>query len=133
MTQITTGRCLCGDVSFQISGAFELFFLCHCSRCRKGSGSAHAANLFATTAELNWLSGQDQVQTFRLPETRHQRSFCTTCGSPLPTSVKGLLVVPAGSLDTPVTLRPTAHICLSSRADWEDGLEHAPRLEGMPG
>ena len=41
-----SGTCLCGAVRFEISGSFERFYLCHCSRCRKGSGSAHAANLF---------------------------------------------------------------------------------------
>jgi hypothetical protein len=46
MTQTVTGSCLCGAVSFEVSGAFDSFFLCHCSRCRKDTGSAHAANLF---------------------------------------------------------------------------------------
>ncbi|HEV7286358.1 MAG TPA: GFA family protein, partial [Kaistia sp.] len=70
------GSCLCGRATYEIHGDFQSFFLCHCSRCRKDSGSAHGANLFSTEARLEWLSGQDRVKTFRLPETRHQRSFC---------------------------------------------------------
>ncbi|EIM72045.1 glutathione-dependent formaldehyde-activating protein [Nitratireductor aquibiodomus RA22] len=44
-----------------------------------------------------------------------------------------MIVVPAGSLDTPVDVRPNAHICLSSRANWDDGLDEVTRLDGLPG
>lgn len=135
MTQITPGSCLCGAVRFEISGDFDAFFLCHCTRCRKGSGSAHGANLFANGAKIAWLAGKGEIASFRLSGTRHQRSFCRTCGSALPgTQMDGaLLVVPAGSLDGPVDIRPTAHICCDSRADWDAGLADIPHLPGLPG
>ena len=132
MTEKHQGSCLCGAVRFEIDGAFEHFFLCHCSRCRKGSGSAHGANLFATQAELAWLSGEDKVTSFALAGTRHARSFCSTCGAALPGVQGPLLVVPAGSLDTPVTQRPDAHINVSSRADWDCSLEDVPSFDALP-
>jgi len=129
------GSCLCGAARFEVSGDFQSFFLCHCSRCRKDSGSAHGANLFSTEARLDWLSGEEKVRTFQLPETRHQRSFCADCGSALPGLQMGgaLLVVPAGSLDSPLPTRPNAHINVASRADWDDHLEEIPHLDGLPG
>ena len=129
------GSCLCGAARFEVSGDFQSFFLCHCSRCRKDSGSAHGANLFSTEARLDWLSGEEKVRTFQLPETRHQRSFCADCGSALPgLQMDGaLLVVPAGSLDSPLPMRPNAHINVASRADWDERLEQIPRLDGLPG
>lgn len=135
MTGKTSGSCLCGAVRFDISGDFDAFFLCHCARCRKGSGSAHGANLFASNATIEWLAGESDVASFRLSGTRHERSFCRTCGSALPgAQVDGaLLVVPAGSLDGPVDIRPTAHICCDSRADWDAGLADIPHLPGLPG
>ncbi|MCX5519392.1 GFA family protein [Kaistia defluvii] len=135
MTNLHHGSCLCGAARFEISGDFQSFFLCHCSRCRKDSGSAHGANLFSTEARLNWLSGQDRVKTFRLPATRHQRSFCADCGSALPgAQMEGaLLVVPAGSLDSVVPIRPNAHINVASRANWDEHLEDIPHLDGLPG
>ena len=135
MTQKSEGSCQCGAVKFQVSGPFESFFLCHCSRCRKDTGSAHAANLFSTVAKITWLSGEDRIKTYRVPESRHEKSFCSECGSAVPgIQMDGaLLVVPAGSLDTPVDIRPNAHICLSSRANWDDGLDEVTRLEDLPG
>lgn len=131
----TPGSCLCGAVKFEISGGFDAFFLCHCSRCRKNSGSAHGANLFAASASIDWLSGEEAVASFRLPDTRHERSFCRTCGSALPVEQMdgALLVVPAGSLDGPVDIRPTAHICCASRAEWDADLIDVPHMDGLPG
>jgi len=129
-----SGSCLCGAVTFEADGDFDSFFLCHCGHCRKDTGSAHAANLFSTTARLTWLSGEDKVQTFTLPGTRHTKAFCRNCGSALPSlQMDGtMVVVPAGSLDTPVGQVPAAHIFTASRADWDERLEDIPGFESFP-
>jgi hypothetical protein len=128
------GSCLCGEVRFEVEGVFEKFFLCHCEYCRKDTGSAHAANLFSKTATLTWLSGEDKTTFFNLPATRHCRRFCSTCGSALPYSTGGkYLIVPAGSLDTDVSIRPDAHIFVASKANWDDGLEEVVRIDHFPG
>jgi hypothetical protein len=134
MTHSASGGCLCGAAKFSISGKFERFFLCHCSRCRKDSGSAHSANLFSSDAELEWLAGHDKVRTFVLPGTRHAKSFCIECGSALPSlQMKGaLLVVPAGSLDSTIPIQPDARILYGSRAEWTDWLCDVPRIDGLP-
>lgn len=135
MTQKTTGSCQCGAVRFEISGSFDAFFLCHCSRCRKDTGSAHGANLFSSSAQIAWLSGEGNVKTYRVPDTRHEKSFCAECGAALPrVQMNGaLLVVPAGSLDSPIDMRPNAHICCASRASWDSHLEDIPKMDGLPG
>ena len=126
------GSCLCGAVQFSIDGAFERFYLCHCSHCRKDTGSAHAANLFSSTARLEWVSGLENVRTFTLPGTRHARSFCATCGSALPHASEGMLVVPAGSLDTALAMAADAHIFTASRAGWDHDLACAPDFPAFP-
>ncbi len=128
------GSCLCGEVKFQINGDFDSFYLCHCEHCQKDTGSAHAANLFSQSARLLWQSGETAVSTFNLPGTRHSKSFCKLCGSALPNIQMGgaLLVVPAGSLDSELTIRPTAHIFTSSKASWESALDALPAFETLP-
>jgi hypothetical protein len=134
MTHQHLGSCLCGQVRFKIEGDFEHFFLCHCEYCRKDTGSAHAANLFSSTAHLTWISGQAKVTEFRLPSTRHARCFCAVCGSALPCqrTEGSLLMVPAGSLDSEVSIKPNAHIFASSRASWDEGLEALPAFATFP-
>jgi hypothetical protein len=121
-------------VHFEVEGGFDRFYLCHCEHCRKGTGSAHAANLFSFSSRLEWTGGQELITRFDLPSTRHTRSFCSICGSALPSvQMNGtLLVVPAGSLDTDVGVRPDAHIFMSSRAAWDSGLEQVPMLDRLP-
>jgi hypothetical protein len=134
MSDKHTGSCLCGAVHFEVEGDFERFYLCHCQRCRKDSGSAHGANLFSSRATLKWRCGEDKVTVFNLPNTRHRHCFCSTCGSALPDmQMNGtLLKVPAGSLDTDVLIRPDAHIFCSSKANWDDALEQVPRVDRLP-
>jgi hypothetical protein len=128
------GSCLCGAISFEVEGDFERFYLCHCQRCRKDSGSAHGANLFSSTARLNWLSGEEKVTVFNLPNTRHRHCFCSTCGSALPDlQMNGtLLKVPAGTLDSDVRIRPDAHIFVASKANWDEALEDVPTVAQLP-
>lgn len=134
MPRLSTGSCQCKAVQYEISGQFESFFLCHCTRCQKDTGSAHAANLFSQTATINWLCGQDKITTYNLPETLHQKSFCSVCGAAVPTmqAEETLLVVPAGSLDSKVTIRPNAHIFISSRASWDHNLDDIPKIDTLP-
>jgi hypothetical protein len=134
MSSQHSGSCLCGAVRFEVAGTLDRFYLCHCAHCRKDTGSAHAANLFSSSATLRWLSGEDQVRVFNLPSTRHRHAFCATCGSALPdVQMEGaLLKVPAGSLDSPVLMRPDAHIFCASRADWDDALEEIPKAGKLP-
>jgi hypothetical protein len=126
------GSCLCGAVRFSIVGEFERFFLCHCSHCRKDTGSAHAANLFSSTAELEWIAGKDEVSCYTLPGTRHSRCFCSSCGSAMPYVTAGMLVVPAGCLDSDTAPEPEAHIFVASKAQWDNGLADIPAFDTLP-
>lgn len=132
MTSAIRGSCQCGKVSFIVEGGFEQFYLCHCSRCRKDTGSAFGANLFSATSHITWVTGGDHLRTYRLPSTRHARSFCPDCGSALPTTAEGYIVVPAGCLDDDPGISPTAHICFDSRAAWDNGLGSVRKLGGLP-
>lgn len=127
------GSCLCGTVKFEVSGDFDSFYLCHCKYCQKDTGSAHAANLFSKTAQLTWLTGKEAITSFTLPGTRHSKSFCKLCGSALPnTQTEGVLVVPAGCLDTECTLAPTAHIFTSRKAAWDSQINEVPEFAQLP-
>ncbi len=134
MGNIKKGSCLCSKVCFEVVGDFESFFLCHCKYCQKDTGSAHGANLFSTTAKLVWVRGEEMVKSFTLPGTAHSKSFCSNCGSALPSiQMAGkLLVTPAGSLDEVVSIKPNAHIFMSSKADWDMDLDKIDKIEGLP-
>ena len=118
---ILKGSCLCGSVTFQVSGEPKRFYHCHCSRCRKATGTGHASNLFVQPGTLEWLAGQDQIRAFKVPQAiRFTNNFCGTCGSRLPRQAKDsdMVMIPTGSLDDEPTLKPQARIFSASRASW---------------
>ncbi len=128
------GSCLCGKLKYEVEGNFGTFYLCHCKYCQKDTGSAHAANLFSSSAKLHWLTDTNCIMTFQLPTTRHIKSFCNQCGSAVPSLQLDdkLLVVPAGSLDTEVQITPTAHLFCKSRARWDHQLESIQQFDQYP-
>lgn len=128
------GSCLCGKVTFEVRGDFQSFYLCHCRFCRKDTGSAHAANLFAPSATLHWLTGEHLVKTFDYQASGHIKSFCKECGSALPNVQQdgSLVVVPAGCLDSEVPIRPNAHIFAADKANWDHDLQHIHVFDGLP-
>ncbi len=138
-----TGSCLCGEVTYSISGHLGIFQYCHCSRCRKFTGSAFAANLLVPPAAFRWRRGEELVGRYEVAEAKHfATSFCRHCGSSLPWLGKRgkAVVVPAGSLDVDPGIRPFQNIFFASRAPWyvEPGSlpEHdelPPRRDDAPG
>ncbi len=121
MSEAFSGACLCGTVAYQGSGTPVRFYHCHCKRCRKATGAAHASNVFYKLGEFEFVTGEDQTASYKVPDAeRFGNTFCTNCGSRLPRVVPNLslVMVPAGSLDTTPSLKPMARIFWESRADW---------------
>jgi hypothetical protein len=115
------GSCLCGAVQFEVTPPFSGFRYCYCSRCRKASGSAHAANLFLPEARFAWRRGEALVRHFDLPGAkRFAVSFCGECGSRVPHKIRTRedYLIPAGSLDEDPNARPENGIFWDSRARW---------------
>jgi hypothetical protein len=130
------GSCLCRNVQYEIAGEIGEFGYCHCTSCRKASGSAHAANAPVERAQFRLVSGADTLREFQSSPSR-VRTFCSRCGSPIYAylaATPDIIRIRLGSLDTPFTKSPQAHTWVSDKAAWEpidDGLpqfdEWAPR------
>ena len=131
---ILRGSCLCGAVKYEVAGEVQRFYHCHCSRCRKATGTGHATNLFLQPAALRWLSGQEHIRTFKLPEAvRFTNQFCAVCGGRLPRQPQdNTVVMPAGSMDNEPAIKPEARIFTGSRASWSCSGDELPVHEGAP-
>jgi hypothetical protein len=46
------GSCLCGAIQYEVLGLGNYFGFDHCSRCRKATGSAFAAEVICNAAEF---------------------------------------------------------------------------------
>jgi len=120
-TESLAGSFLCGSVRFEITPPFSAFRYCHCSRCQKATGSAHAANAFVPAARFAWRAGESLLKQFDLPGAqRFAVSFCAHCGTRMPHRVRGRddFLIPAGVLDQAPAQRPENSIFWGSRAPW---------------
>ena len=119
--QSITGSCLCGSVRFEIKPPLSGFRYCHCSRCRKATGSAHAANVFLPEKQFKWLSGEALVKRFDLSGAqRFSVWFCAQCGTRVPHKIRTTenVLIPAGLLDSDPGMRPEYSIFWGSKAPW---------------
>jgi hypothetical protein len=132
---VLRGRCLCGDVAFELAGLPDVVQNCHCSRCRRARSAAHATNAFFKREQLTWIDGEDRIESFALPGAkRFGQAFCRRCGSAVPRVVAstGYVVVPCGGLDDPPGRLPRGHIFMGSKAPWHEVTDALPRWEELP-
>jgi hypothetical protein len=132
---VVRGRCLCGDIAFELAGAPEVVQNCHCSRCRRARSAAHATNARFRREQLTWLRGEDRIASYPLPGAkRFGQDFCRRCGSPVARVVgsTGYVVVPCGSLDDPPGLPPRGHIFTGSKAPWFEIADGRPQWNELP-
>jgi hypothetical protein len=120
-------------VQIQISGEISDIIHCHCSLCRKNSGTAFATNGFINAADFEIISGEDNLSIFSFKPGRN-RHFCSNCGSPVYSSNEQEPLryrIRLGILDTDIIERPSSHNFVSSKANWEDLDVELPRYDSF--
>ena len=75
------GSCLCGEVKIEV-GQISSIIHCHCSLCRKSSGTAFATNGFVNASEFKITAGAENISFYEMKPGR-KRHFCKTCASPI--------------------------------------------------
>ena len=136
MSEISvSGSCLCGSISYTATGQSNKFWHCHCSRCRKATGTGHASNILMRPDTFEWTAGENLLKSFQVPDAKLFRTvFCTVCGSPMPRVApdSSFALIPAGSIDGDPGIRPNGRIYQDSRADWSCATEDLPLYETYP-
>ena len=120
---MATGRCLCGAVSYDLTGDLIATAVCHCSHCQRQSGGAFSVNLIAHESQLH-VDGE--LRTFE-DRGEHgddvyvRRRFCSVCGSPIVSELAksaGIIAVKAGTLDDTSGVLPTVEAWCVDRQPW---------------
>jgi hypothetical protein len=127
-----SGSCLCEGVKFTLDGEYTKIDKCHCSLCRKVSGSGHCACVLTYAENLTWVHGEDLVTTYQHSET-YTPSFCRRCGSPVPLIGKNeYCFVPVGCLDQEPGVGIWKHLFVGSKAAWDVIGDDAPQYDERP-
>ena len=125
-----TGSCLCGSVSYEISGELQPIQICHCQMCRTAQGSAFATNTPVSSKSFRIVSGQSEIKEYESSPGKY-RAFCGKCGSPIysrrddaPEGVR----IRAGLLNEAVPMKPIAHFYTASKANWWEINDSLPKF-----
>jgi len=126
------GQCLCGAVHYRATGAIRPVIACHCSQCRRATGSFMMAT--AAMRETLTIEGAENLTWFVSSDTA-RRGFCRICGSNLFWEGKDLpyTCITAGSLDSPTGLTLDRHIYVADKGDYyriADGVAQSQVFEG---
>jgi len=129
---VIKGSCLCGAVSYEITGSFKVMGNWHCSICRKSHGAAFATWGIIDSDQFRWTSGEEYVQGYESSPGR-QRCFCKRCGSPLVSTHSGRVgEVVVGTVDGDPGARPGEHLFVGSKAPWYEIANALPQFEEWP-
>lgn len=125
------GSCHCGQVVFEIAGRTGPMGSCHCSRCRKHTGSAFHTLVLVRRDAFRFVAGASSVRRFDDPDPRFAlgRCFCTTCGASLG-EPNGADVFPisAALLDDDPGRPMSGHEWVADKAPWFALCDAAPRF-----
>lgn len=106
------GGCQCGAVRYRLTAVPLTYYLCHCSRCQRQSGSAFGQSMMLPAGGIEiegplvsfeWRGGSGRLS---------DHSFCRDCGCRIIHRVRGSdrLVLKPGTLDDTAWLRPAGHM-----------------------
>ncbi len=128
MSNERVGGCLCGKVTFRITGALRDVIACHCGQCRKQTGHYYAATN-AQQADVE-ISDGGSLRWYRASDFA-RRGFCGECGSALfwKRDDADDISILAGSFDQPSDLKLVSHIFVADKGDYyeiKDGLPQYP-------
>ena len=125
------GDCLCGGIQLIVSGKISDIIHCHCSLCRKSSGTAFATNGFVNAAEISITKGKGLLKYYELRPGK-KRHFCSNCGSPIYSSSNAdptRFCLRLGIVDSDIVEKPMSHNFVTSKANWDSLDINLPHYE----
>ncbi|KAF1997155.1 hypothetical protein P154DRAFT_441808 [Amniculicola lignicola CBS 123094] len=131
------GTCLCGKIRFECTGEATKTVLCHCTNCKRATGSAYTTNVSVPSASFRLLEGEPKQFTFDSGQGPIFRiSFCGECSSTLwkesdAEGFKDSHLIQAGSLGDDFNLyKPQGEIFTPFRSSWLEPLEGVKQFQG---
>jgi hypothetical protein len=126
-----SGGCLCGAVRYEIDADKheDDASYCHCSMCRRWTGSAFSVSVRAPSALLRWTGAAPK--RYRSSSIAW-RAFCGECGSPIYfqfVDKPEYYALSVGSLDRPEDVKPADHWGIESRIAWVKIVDGLPQHE----
>lgn len=128
------GSCLCGEVAYEIGDRITGINYCHCTQCRKASGSAFGTSAGVPRQNFTLSRGHQYLSAYQSTPDK-KRFFCRNCGSPIYSDRQGsdTVYIRLGTLDDEPGRAVDVHIHVASKASWYEIRDDIPQLEHEEG
>ena len=129
---IIKGECLCGRVSYTVTGSLLDADHCHCSMCRRQHGAAFATYAQFKPGDFTWVSGESFLKVYE-SMSGGGWCFCSECGSTLAGTEQGIVkTITLGTVAGDPGIRPQSHIFVGSKAQWNHIFDDLPQFNERP-
>jgi hypothetical protein len=122
MTTTLDGGCQCGALRYRFEGEPISLAVCHCTECKRQSGSSFGMSLTVPKEGFRMLAGAPKTYTRKADSGREVVcAFCPECGTRIyhqPLYREGALNIKPGTLDDTSWLRPTIQVWTCRKHDW---------------
>jgi hypothetical protein len=124
------GRCFCGAIELEATGAPVAMGYCHCASCRSWSAGPVNAFTLWKPEDVRVTKGGEHLATFEKTKLS-QRRHCTRCGGHLMTAHPPLGLVDVYAATIPdLPFKPGVHVNYAETVlPMRDGL---PKLKDFP-
>lgn len=80
-----TATCACGQASITVSARPRMLGVCHCTNCKRRTGSAFGISAYFERSDVVSRLGETEVYAFHHAARNHdqERHFCKRCGTTL--------------------------------------------------
>ena len=121
-----TGRCLCGQVTWESDGPVNWAGHCHCRSCRRACSAPFTSFFGIDRDKVRW-TGEIAVNQSS-PTVR--RGYCPSCGSQVHYQAEKWsheTHLYAATLDDPAKFQPKAHFHWAEKVDWVTVADDLPK------
>ncbi len=130
-----SGKCLCGEIAYEINGDIGAIYNCHCSKCRRWHGSAFRTRASVKSIDFRWLRGEELLSKFHSSDNTI-KTFCSICGSNLISTYDNdpeYIGLPLSGLEQALDHQAKGHIFVGSKSPWYEITDDLPQYDSWPG
>ncbi len=117
------GGCACGAIRYKLTALPLIVHACHCRDCQRLSGSAFVVNIWVERRCVE--ADHARLRSVRLTAGSgkpHEVFACPDCGTAIYSKYHAApgdtVLLRAGTLDRPETIKPDVHIFTRSKMPW---------------
>ncbi|KAJ7921127.1 Mss4-like protein [Mycena leptocephala] len=129
------GACLCGQITIEIKSTHSEQVVCHCSDCKRASGSAFSTNVLVANKDLIITGPVKEYLVVAASGSTVRRVFCGNCGSAIVNISPGLgdsQAIQTGNFADFANVPITTEIFVKDRWAGLEPIHDADQVPAMP-